>query len=481
MDIINSFIAKGNSYIWLLLVFLLLGAGLYFSIITRFVQIRYFGYMWKCLFSSRRSNGNRHITSFQAFSTSLAARVGTGNIVGVAFALSVGGPGAMIWMWVVALVGMATSFVESSLAQLYKQRHSDGTYRGGPAYYIKYGLKQNWMAVLFAVLIIGCFGLTFNAVQSQTIVESITNTIAGEDATIELKAIIASILVVLVASVIFFGVKGVVRVAEITVPFMAVVYVSVALFIILTNIAEVPAVFKLMILDAFGNDQTQAMAGGFLGGIWVVLEQGVRRGLFSNEAGMGSAPNAAAMAKTDPDHPAIQGFVQSLGVFTDTIILCSATGFMILLSSQYVPFVEVKGVILTQAAMSEHIGSFANVFVSIAIFFFAFTSIIANYTYGATNMRYLGVSGKGMHVYRLILLCFVLWGALQPIKTVFDTADLVMGLMALVNLVAIILLSKYAVKILKDFERRRKNNISLDFDLQNFKDITENIDDKAWK
>jgi AGCS family alanine or glycine:cation symporter len=433
-----------NALIWNnLLIFVLLGAGLYFTFRTRFVQFRLFGHFWVTLLHSREDAGGG-ISSFQAFCIGLASRVGTGNIAGVAIALTLGGPGAIFWMWMVALVGMATAFIEATLAQLFKIPQPDGTYRGGPAYYIERGLGSRVWGSIFALLLIFTFGLTFNAVQANTIADTLQSAHG-------IPPLITAIgLVVLSAPILFGGVRTIARVAEWLLPIMAVAYIALALVIVGLHIERVPGALSLIVRSAFGMDQA---AAGTFGGLAAALLNGAKRGLFSNEAGMGSAPNAAATATVD--HPAIQGFVQSLGVFIDTIIICSMTAFIILVSGLYDPShpTEIAGATLTQASVAASFGGMGEVFMTLLIFLFAFSSILGNYAYADGNLTYLGASRRLVQVFRTLVLLAVVGGCLGKLPTVWALADVAMGLMALVNLSAIVLLGRWAFGALVDYEQ----------------------------
>ena len=409
---------------------------------TKFVQVRLFGEMFKLIVE--RKEGDSGVSPFQAFTISAASRVGTGNITGVALAIGIGGPGAVFWMWVIAVVGMATAFVESTLAQVYKVKDGD-TFRGGPAYYMQKALGYRKLGIVFAILLTLCFGFIFNSVQSNTISQSFTDVFGVKDWVVGLG------LVLLTAVIIFGGVKRIVKVTQFIVPIMAVFYIVIALYIVIINITEVPAMFKLIIEHAFGIKE---IVGG---GIGVAMMQGVRRGLFSNEAGMGSVPNAAATASTS--HPAKQGLVQSLGVFFDTIIICSATAFIILLAGLYDKG-EESGIILTQASMALHVGSWAPYFVAIAIMFFAFSSIIGNYYYGETNIEFINAHKSWMTLYRVAVLGMVMFGAMAQVEVVWNMADLFMGIMAILNLVVILMLGKVAFKVLDDFTTQRKQGLN---------------------
>lgn len=492
LDAFNAFVGWGNGIIWGnndwlimsnpwfgLLVFILIGAGLFFTVATRFIQIRHFGHMWKLLRTSGQGRKDGGISSFEALMTSLAARVGTGNLAGVAIAVYIGGPGAVFWMWMTAIVGMSTSFIESTLAQAYKVPHNDNVYRGGPAYYIEKGLGQRWMAILFSLCLLVAFGLAFNGVQANTIAQA-TNEAFG----IPTWAT-GLVLVALVAPVVFGGLRSVARVAGKVVPVMAILYILLAVFIIVTNFTQFPAAIALIFKSAFGFEQA---AGGVLGyGIAQAMINGIKRGLFSNEAGMGSAPNAAATAKSHPDHPAVQGFMQMLGVFIDTLVICTATAAIIILSGVIDPNVDQEGIQLTQLALSRYVGDLGVYFIAIAIFFFAFTSIIANYSYGESNLEFMSgeKSAKiAIMVFRFLVLGMVFIGSVASLPAIWNFADLSMGLMALINLVAIVLLSPVALRILRDYERQVKEGKTpeqITFNPDNFVKLKDEVNRDAWK
>ena len=429
------------------LVYLLIGAGLWFTVRTRFVQVRLFPQMIRTMSSSRQGSQGG-ISSFQAFAVGLASRVGTGNIAGVAIALTLGGPGAVFWMWVVGLIGMATGFVEATLAQLYKVRWSDGSFRGGPAYYIQTGLKSRAGGVVFAVLLIFTFGVTFNMVQANTISDVLKNA-----HTIDQRWT-AVVLAALTTPVVFGGVRRIAKVAELVLPFFALVYVLLAVIIVAMNISSVPGVFGDIFSSAFGLNPALA---GTAGGITAAMLNGAKRGLFSNEAGMGSAPNAAATATVD--HPVKQGLIQSLGVFVDTIIICSSTAFIILVAgpSVYVPGKtgDSAGASLTQTAVAATLGSWTTGLMTVLIFVFAFSSVLGNYSYAEVNLDFLGAGRRELTIFRVVVIAAVLVGALIALDSVWALADVAMGLMALVNLTAIILLGKWAFGALADYQRLR--------------------------
>jgi len=429
MEWISNIVDSGNNILWTyILIILLLAAGLYFSFGTKFVQIRLFPEMFRLIVEKRE--GDSGVSPFQAFTISAASRVGTGNITGVALAIGVGGPGAVFWMWIIAILGMATAFIESTLAQVYKVKDGD-TFRGGPAYYMEKALGQRKLGIIFSILLTLSFGFIFNAVQSNTIATSV-----GEAFDISPK-LIGVLLVALTALIIFGGVQRIVKVTQVLVPVMAIFYLLVALFV----------VFKLIFTHAFG---LQEAAGGAIG---VAIMQGVRRGLFSNEAGMGSVPNAAATANTS--HPAKQGLVQSLGVFFDTIMICTATAFIIILAGLYDKG-ESDGIILTQNSLAVHVGDWAPYFIAISIIFFAFSSIIGNYYYGESNIEFMNAHKGWMIIYRVLVLVMVMFGSVAQVQLVWNLADLFMGLMALINIAIIMILGKIAFLVLDDFTGQRK-------------------------
>lgn len=464
MDTIIAFV---NMILWNhVLIYGLLAVGIYFSIRLGFLQIFHFPEFFRSVMRAPKRDAGG-ITPFQALCTSLASRVGTGNIAGVAVALYLGGAGAIFWMWVVAFLGMATAYAESTLAQLYKIRDDKGQFRGGPAFYISKGLKAPWAAVLFSLCLILAFGLVFNAVQANAIADAMNGAFGISKMTVGLA------IALLTAIVIFGGIKQIARVSEVIVPFMAAIYLGVALYVVLINLNEVPSLLALIVKSAFG---VEAAAGGIAG----AMLNGVKRGLFSNEAGMGSAPNIAAVATPNPHHPSSQGFVQALGVFIDTILICSATAIMILLSGKLVVDSGLTGTLLTQEAMTVHIGWFGRYFISIAIFFFAFTSIIGNYAYAENAMTYLGAGHTaGLTTLRVGTLLMVMWGAYESILTVFDAADAAMGLMASINLVAITLLSGTVVKVTKDYFDQKKQGTP-HFTLKNYPELKGKVDPEIW-
>ena len=448
-----------------ILIVVLLVAAIYFTVITRGVQFRMAGEMIRLLLTSGKidtphTNSHRHtISSFQAFMVSIASRVGTGNLAGVATAIALGGPGAIFWMWVIAILGSATAFIESTLAQLYKQ-HGSNSFIGGPAYYISLGLRSRGWAVCFAILITLTFGLAFNSVQSNTIAEAFANSFSVPN------YVTAIILAIATLIIIWGGIQSIAKVSQVIVPIMAIAYLALAVAIIVLNYQSIPSVFRLIFENAFGFGQA---AGGTLG---MAIVMGTKRGLFSNEAGEGSAPNIAATASVS--HPVKQGLIQALGVLTDTLLVCSCTAFIILCSG--INFSEADGIVLTQKAVDVGLGhpGTGSVFVSIAIFFFAFSSIIANYYYGETNLRFISPNPHIITVYRLIVGALVFIGSVSSLQFVWSFADITMALMTLCNLAAIFRLGKYAILCLKDYCRQRSNGIDPSYCASTIPEIEKN-------
>ena len=464
METITQWITSINDVLWTyILVIMLLGCAVWFTIKTRFVQFRMFKEMVRLLgdSTSKAEGKEHHISSFQAFAVSLASRVGTGNLAGVATAITVGGPGAVFWMWLIALLGSSSAFIESTLAQLYKVQGKT-SYIGGPAYYMKKGLKQPWMGVLFAILIIFTFAFAFNTVQSNTICAAFEQAFQFDHVTMGI------ILTVLTLMIIFGGIQRIAKVSSIIVPVMALGYILLAFVIVGMNITHLPDVIKLIVSSAFGWEQALG------GGIGVALMQGIKRGLFSNEAGMGSAPNVAATA--DVSHPVKQGLIQTLGVFSDTLVICTCTAFIILFSG--VPLGgEANGVQLTQMALDNEIGSGGSIYVAVAILFFAFSSIIGNYYYGEANLRYITHNKVVMTIFRLMTGAMVMFGALASLDLAWSLADVCMGLMTICNLIAIVLLGKYAFRLLEDYREQKRCGIKDPvFTKDKMKDIEQDIE-----
>ena len=450
----NELITAVNDAVWgYCLIFVLVGCGLWFTWKTRFVQFRMIGEMIRLLTDSavdtvntevKQGKSHKHISSFQAFAVSVATRVGTGNLAGVATAIAIGGPGAVFWMWVIALVGSATAFVESTLAQLFKRPHKD-SFIGGPAYYIEQGLHQRWMAIVFAVLITCQFGLSNNSIQANTICGAMQEAFGLS------PAIVGCLLAALGLFIVFGGIQRIAQVSSVLVPVMAIGYMILAVVIIVMNIELIPHVFKIIVLDAFGIEQ---VAGGGLG---ATIMHGVKRGLFSNEAGEGSAPNVAATAAVS--HPVKQGLIQSLGVFTDTLLVCSCTAFIILISGLYqVP--ELNGIALTQSALQSEVGNLGPIFIAIAIFLFAFSSIIGNYYYGEANIRFITLNPTVMTVYRICSAgVMVVFGALASFELVWNIVDFFMAFLTACNLIAIVLLGRYAFRLLDDYRQQKRKGV----------------------
>ena len=451
----NELITSVNDVIWsYVLIVALIGCGLWFTWRTHFVQFRMVGEMLRLLTDSavstveeqveEKKGKSRHISSFQAFAVSVATRVGTGNLAGVASAIAIGGPGAVFWMWLIALIGSATAFVESTLAQLYKQKHKD-SFIGGPAYYMEKGLKKRWMGILFAILITCQFGLSNNSIQANTICDAMQGAFGWS------PLWVGVVLATLALIIVFGGIQRIAHVCAVLVPVMALGYLLLAIVIIVMNIELIPHVLKVIVFDAFGIEQ---IAGGSIG---AAMMNGIKRGLFSNEAGEGSAPNAAATASTS--HPVKQGLIQALGVFTDTLLVCSCTAFIILISGLYeVP--ELYDISLTQEALQSEVGSVGPIFIAIAILLFAFSSIIGNYYYGEANIRFITPNTKVMTVYRI---CsggvMVMFGALASFELVWNIVDFFMAFLTACNLVAIVLLGRYAFRLLDDYRQQKRQGI----------------------
>ncbi len=439
----------GFMYTYILLA-LLVATGIWYTIRTKAVQIRYIKDMFTQLTEKKHVGGKHSISSFQALMVSTASRVGTGNIAGVATAIATGGPGAVFWMWLMAIVGAASAFVESTLAQIFKVRGEDGEFRGGPAYYIEQGLGKRWLGVVFAVLLILCFAFGFNGLQSFNATSSLTYyTGDGEMST---KAAIASgiVLAAMTAIVIFGGSKRISIITSVVVPVMALIYIAIAVWTTVSNIGELPAVFGLMFASAF---DFQSIFGGFAGSV-VML--GIKRGLYSNEAGMGSAPNAAATASVS--HPVKQGLVQSLSVYIDTLLICTCSAMMVLVFYVQDPetATALNGMPLVQMAVNNSVGEWGIHVITFAIFAFAFSSLIGNYFYAESNLRFIkDDSPVLLTVFRIVCLVIIYFGAVNSFDLAWNLADIFMGFMAIVNLIAILLLGKWAIKALDDYTEQR--------------------------
>ncbi|PZD97630.1 sodium:alanine symporter [Paenibacillus sambharensis] len=458
----ESFINGLNNVLWSTpVIYICLGVGLFFTLATRFLQVRLIKDMVTLMFQGKSSRAG--VSSFQALALALSGRVGTGNIAGTATAIAFGGPGAVFWMWLIAFIGAGSAFVESALAQVYKVKQ-DGQYRGGPAYYIEKGIGWKWFAVLFAIAALLAMALLMPGTQSQSIAAGLNNAfgIAPE--------ITGIFLVVVLGAIIIGGVKRIARVASLVVPFMAIGYILVSLIIIIANITELPAVFSLIFRSAFALDSA---FGGIVG---LAIQWGVKRGIYSNEAGQGTAPHAAAAAEVS--HPAKQGLVQAFSVYIDTLFVCSATAFMILFTGMYnttgpngfivenLPGVQ-EGPAYTQAAIESILPGFGAGFVAIALLFFAFTTIMAYYYIAETNVAYLTRKGGGkigMAIVKVVLLAITYFGAVKEADLMWDMGDVGLGLMVWLNLIAILLLTKPALRLLRDYEQQKKEGKDPVFD-----------------
>ena len=472
---INDFL---NNLIWgNILIYLLPALGIFFTVTSRFVQFRYFFKMFNILRDTVHDKEG-HISSFQALMLSVAGRVGGGNIAGVAVAITLGGPGAVFWMWVIGLIGMSTSFFECSLAQLYKEKDAnDGNlYRGGPAYYVTKALGQRWIGVIISILLVITFGFAFNATQSFIISTSF-------QASFDVPTWVTGLIVTAIFGLaIFGGIKRITRFSEVIVPVMAVGYLLIAIVVIALNLEQIPTLISTIVNEAF--NPSSAIGGG----IGAVILQGAKRGMFSNEAGLGSAPNVAAVAYVA--HPVQQGIVQSFSVFIDTIILCSCTAFIILLSGAYIPGAEgVQGVLLTQNALIEHIGPFGGYFVTVALFLFGFSSMLYNYYLAENSLNFFSKGNVTLfNAFRLLCVALIVWGSFQDLGSVFSFADLSMGLLAVINLIVIAVLYKPVLRLIKGYDRQLKEGkkpvlryndyTEFKIDKDTWKEIVDNINDK---
>ncbi len=466
MEVVNFI----NNILWgsgQVLIYLLFAVGLWFSWKLAAIQFSGFAHMLSLL-GRKKADDHSGISSFQALCTSLSARVGTGNLAGVAVAISLGGSGAIFWMWFIALIGMATGFAESLLGQVYKVRDGHGEYRGGPAYYINMGLKKPWFAVLFAVCIFMGYGLIFSAMQANTIADSLNHAYG-------VKPLISGVFITFVAGVIVLGgFKAIARFAALVVPVMGGLYIIVALTVVALNMADVPAMLANIITSAFGSQEAGA------GALGAAIKNGVQRGLYSNEAGSGSAPQAAAAAAPNPNHPASQGFIQMFGVFFDTIILCSCTAFIILLGGGEMTG-QMEGIRLTQNAMSVHFGAYGMYLVSLMITLFAFTSVVANYAYAESNLSILRLDSKlGRACYTAAYLVMVMWGATASLKEAWSLADMALGLMTVVNVAALFMLTPTIVNVCNDYKEKRNSGGNIDFSVSDCQ-IQGTTNSQVWK
>ena len=459
LEVLNDFLSGK------LLIVLIVGLGGYFTIRSRFVQFRHFGHMFGVFKESLRGQAGQ-LSSFQALMLSLAGRVGAGNIAGVGIAVTLGGPGAVFWMWVTALVGMASSFFECTLAQVYKRADGDGLYRGGPAYYMQHGLKRKNMAIVFSILLLVTYGFAFIGLQSYTVTHSLQNAFAFDPKHTGI------VLAVLLAITFLGGIKRIAAVSDLLVPVKTLAYIGVTLYVIGTQIEHVPAMLETIFKSAFGLDPA---FGGLLGSAIVM---GVKRGVFANEAGLGSAPNVAAVAAVK--HPGAQGVVQAFSVFLDTFVICTCTALLILLSGFYTPGFEGDGIALTQNSLAAVVGDWGRMFISVALALFVFTSIMYNYYLGESNLRFLvGNNRKVLMGYRALVLVLIFWGSIENLSTVFAFADITMTMLAFVNLFALAFLFKIAMRILNDYDNQRAAGIKTPvFDSSQFPDL--DLDRKAW-
>ncbi|GFD69501.1 sodium:alanine symporter family protein [Alteromonas sp. KUL106] len=466
---INEFVSLVNNILWgdgQVLIIMLLACGIWFTVKLGGVQLRHFGHMFSLLKGSNTSTKDG-ISSFQALCTSLSARVGTGNLAGVAVAISLGGSGAIFWMWMIALLGMATGFAESVLGQLYKVRDENGEFRGGPAYYIKQGLNKTWLAVAFSLCLFFGYGFVFSAVQANTITDALNNAYAFPSEYVGL-AIIA-----LAALIVVGGLKSIARFAEFVVPFMGIGYVLVALAITFINISELPAMLLDIVKSAFGLQEAGA------GALGAAIKNGIQRGLYSNEAGSGSVPHAAASAVPNPNHPVSQGYIQMLGVFLDTLVLCTSTAFIILLAGGSSSD-QMEGIRLTQDAMSSHLGEGGTDFVAAAISLFAFTSVVANYAYGESNLHMFKLDNKiGRAVYTIGYLGMIYWGAQAALPQVWAMADMALGLMTVINIIAIVWMTPTIVSISKDYFKKKDSGANMEYKVGDC-EIQGKSEDGVW-
>ncbi|MGY6772964.1 alanine/glycine:cation symporter family protein [Gallibacterium sp. ZY190522] len=470
MEVLHQLIKNINDPLWNIVTIMLLGTGLYFTLSMFFVQIRLLPQSIREMLGARSVDRKHAISPFQAFVTGLASRVGVGNIAGVSLAITYGGPGAVFWMWMTALLGMSSAFAESSLAQLFKVKDLAGHFRGGPAYYITSGLKQRWFGWLFAICLIITYGFVFNAVQSNTIAE------AGNGAWGWTPEATGVALVILTAPMIFGGIRRISKIAEVLVPLMALLYIAMAVFILCKNFSLLPTTIHLIISSAFNFD---AAASGFFGAIFSqAMMYGIKRGLYSNEAGMGSAPNAAATA--DVDHPVSQGLIQMLGVFVDTIVICTATAVIVLLSGESISS-EITGAQLTQLAIEHQVGAWGKDFLALILFMFAFSTIIGNYAYAEGNIKFIKNNPTMIMLFRMLVLAMVYFGAVQKMQLVWDMADTFMGLMAMINLIAILLLSPIVWLLLRDYQQQLKTTKSPIFKVEKYPHLASRVKSNIWR
>ncbi|AYY05783.1 sodium:alanine symporter family protein [Enterobacter roggenkampii] len=462
-----------NEVLWgSIMIYLLLGAGIWFTLRSGFIQFRYIRKFGRSLKNSVTPQPGG-LTSFQALCTSLAARLGSGNLAGVALAISAGGPGAVFWMWMTALLGMATSFAESSLAQLYKEKDKRGQFRGGPAWYMARGLGMRWMGVLFSLFLLLAYGLIFNTVQANSVAHAMRYAFSCPEWLAGLA--LASIVLLTIS----FGLKGIARLMQWLVPIMALLWVAASLFVAALHLDQVPGVLATIVKSAFG---WREVASGALGYTFSqALMAGFQRGMFSNEAGMGSTPNAAAAASSWPPHPAAQGIVQMIGVFTDTIIICSASAMILLLAGPVPHASGIVGIQLLQQALVTLTGGWGAGFVSLILILFAFSSIVVNYLYAENNLIFLKLDSRAaIGTLRLGVILMVVAGSLLSMPLVWQLADIIMALMAITNLTAILLLSPVVTLIARDYLRQRKLGVPPVFDPARYPDIKAQLAPGTW-
>ena len=462
-----------NEVLWgSIMIYLLLGAGIWFTLRSGFIQFRYIRKFGRSLKNSVTPQPGG-LTSFQALCTSLAARLGSGNLAGVALAISAGGPGAVFWMWMTALLGMATSFAESSLAQLYKEKDKRGQFRGGPAWYMARGLGMRWMGVLFSLFLLLAYGLIFNTVQANSVAHAMRYAFSCPEWLAGLA--LASIVLLTIS----FGLKGIARLMQWLVPIMALLWVAASLFVAVLHLDQVTGVLATIVKSAFG---WREVASGALGYTFSqALMAGFQRGMFSNEAGMGSTPNAAAAASSWPPHPAAQGIVQMIGVFTDTIIICSASAMILLLAGPVPHASGTVGIQLLQQALVTLTGGWGAGFVSLILILFAFSSIVVNYLYAENNLIFLKLDSRAaIGTLRLGVILMVVAGSLLSMPLVWQLADIIMALMAITNLTAILLLSPVVTLIARDYLRQRKLGVPPVFDPARYPDIKAQLAPGTW-
>ena len=466
---INAVLSKLNDVMYTyVLIILLVAVGVYFTIRTRGVQLRLLKDGIQSLLekSTETKEGEKLVSSFQALMISTASRVGTGNIAGIATAIAAGGPGAVFWMWLMAVIGGASAFVESTLAQIYKVRQN-GQFRGGPSYYMEKALGKRWLGILFSILLIICFAYGFNGLQAFNMSSALEYYIPNYSET-RIPMILGIVLAAATALVIWGGVHRIGFITSVIVPIMATIYILIGIFTMITHITELPHVFAVIIENAF---DFKAMAGGFAGSAVVI---GIKRGLFSNEAGMGSAPNASASA--DVEHPVKQGLVQVISVFIDTLLICSSTAMMLLVSGVQGVSGELDGIPFVQAAISANVGTWGIHFITFSIFAFAFSSLVGNYYYAESNILFIKNSKKLLFVFRLTCIVAIFLGAQADFSLIWNIADITMGFMAIVNIVSIFLLGKIAFRALENYEEQKKQGKS-----PTFRGEDIGVSDTVWK